>query len=26
VQAEEGLATLSPALRIAGFHFTGATL
>ena len=26
VQAEEGLAPLSPALRIAGFHFTGATL
>jgi predicted Zn-dependent protease len=26
LQAEEGLATLSPALRIAGFHFTGATL
>jgi len=25
LQAEEGLATLSPALRIAGFHFTGAT-
>jgi len=26
LQAEEGLATLTPALRIAGFHFTGATL
>ena len=26
LQAEEGLATLSPALRIAGFHFTGSTL
>ncbi|HEX9676100.1 MAG TPA: TldD/PmbA family protein [Anaerolineales bacterium] len=26
LQAEEGLATLSPALRIAGFSFTGATL